>query len=271
MAFFLTDDNVKLYYEVTGQASQVLILIHGWSAHHAFFKRQLPELSKSYQVVSYDLRGHGLSEKPDDGYTIARYAQDLKNLMDFLNLKKVALAGWSMGTHIIFDYVKQFGCDRLTKLILIDMTAKLITEPDYGLGLYGKFTHEDNLGTLVAMNADWNAFAKAFVPAIYAKSGCRNPEDLAWNFTEALKNSPTVMTRMWISMSAQDYREVLPEITVPTLITFGEESFLYAKENSEYLGRMIPNSKVVGFPKCGHGLMLEDAEKFNAEVTAFLD
>ena len=270
MAYFLTDDNVKLFYDVTGEGDKTLVLIHGWSAHHDFFKKQIPELSKKYKIVSYDLRGHGASEIPENGYTIARYAQDLKNLIDFLQLKDVAVAGWSMGTHIIFDYVRQFGCSNLSKLILIDMTAKLITDENYTLGLYGKFTHEDNLGTLVTMNDSWSAFVDAFVPAIYARSGCRNQADLDWNFQEALKNSATVMTRMWITMSSQDYRDVLPEITVPTLITFGEESFLYAAENSEYLGSKIKDSKVVGFPKCGHGLMLEEPEKFNREVIDFI-
>lgn len=270
MPFFLTDDAVKLYYEVTGEGSQTLVLVHGWSASSLFFKRQIPELSKRYRVVSYDLRGHGRSERPENGYTIARYAQDLHNLLDFLQLRDVAVAGWSMGTHIIFDYVKQYGCEYLSKLILIDMSAKLITDDTYHVGLYGKFTHEDNLGVLVTINENWSGFMDAFVPAIYAKTGCKNPEDLKWNFEEAAKNSVTVMARMWITMSSQDYRDVLPKISVPVLVTYGEESCLYPAENSRYLGSQIPDAKVVGFAGCGHGLMLEDPDKFNREVSDFL-
>jgi len=270
MAYFLTDDNVKLFYETKGEGKKTIVLIHGWSAHHLFFKKQIPELSKDYKVVYYDLRGHGLSEVPDDGYTISRYAQDLKNLIDFLDLKEITLIGWSMGTHIMFDYVKQYGVNGIDKMVIIDMSAKLITDDAYKVGLYGKFTMEDNFGTMVSMNEDWKGFADAFVPAIYAKSGCKNKEDLEWNYAEAYKNSSTVMTRMWISMSAQDYREVLPKITVPTLITFGEESMLYTRENSEYLNEMIKDSKMVGFPNCGHGLQLEDADKFNKEVKDFI-
>jgi non-heme chloroperoxidase len=270
MAYFLTDDNVKLFYEVQGEGEKTIILIHGWSAHHLFYKKQIPELSKDYRVVCYDLRGHGLSETPDYGYTISRYAQDLKNLIDFLGLKNVSLVGWSMGTYVMFDYVQQFGFDGIEKMIIIDMTSKLITDDEYKFGLYGKFTMEDNLATMVAMNEDWKGFADAFVPAIYAKSGCKNKEDLQWNYEEAYKNSATVMTRMWVSMSSRDYRELLPKITVPTMITFGEESCLYNRENSEYLNQMIKGSKLVGFPNCGHGLQLEDAAKFNKEVKDFI-
>lgn len=270
MAYFLTDDNVKLFYEVKGEGQKTIVLIHGWSAHHLFYKKQIPELSKDYKVVYYDLRGHGLSERPDDGYTISRYAQDLKNLIDFLRLENVSLVGWSMGTHIMFDYVKQFGLDDIEKMIIIDMTAKLITDEEYHCGLYGQFSMEDNLATMVSMNENWKTFADAFVPAIYAKTGCKDKDDLQWNYEEAYKNSATVMTRMWISMSAQDYRDLLPSITVPTMIAFGEASCLYNRDNSEYLNRMIKDSKLVGFPNCGHGLQLEDAVKFNKEVKDFI-
>ncbi|MBU3217360.1 alpha/beta hydrolase (plasmid) [Clostridium estertheticum] len=270
MSYFLTDDNTKLYYETTGEGNKTILFIHGWSANHLFFKKQIQVLKNDYKVVSYDLRGHGLSEEPKNGYTIPRYAQDLKNLIDYFSLKSVVLVGWSMGTDIIFDYIKQFGCDNVEKIIIMDMTARLITDENYKVGLYGKFSHEDNLNTMVAMNENWKEFVNVFVPAIFAKSGCKNKEDLKWTYEEENKNSATVMTRMWVTMSSQDYRDILPKITVPTLITFGEESGLYPRENSEYLRDMIKGSKMVGFSNCGHSLMLEDPDKFNNEVKNFV-
>lgn len=270
MAFFLTDDDVKLYYQINGSHEQTVVLIHGWSAHHDFYKHQIPVLSQQYTVVSYDLRGHGQSEIPADGYTLARYAQDLNNLLDHLKLDNVSLIGWSMGTHIIFEYVRQFGNDRLEKLILVDMSAKLITEPGYPHGLYGQYSMEDNLANLVIMNDSWETFADAFVPAIYATNHDPDPDVLKWNFEEALKNSATVMTRMWISMSAADYRDVLALITVPTLITYGADGALYKPENSEYLHENIAGSTLLGFENCGHGLMIEDFKKFNTAVLGFI-
>lgn len=267
--YFLTDDNAKIYYEVKGEG-KTIVFIHGWSCNHMFFKKQVCVLSKKYKVVTYDLRGHGNSEITDDGYTLDRYAKDLKNLIAFLNLKDVVLVGWSMGTHIIFDYIKQFGCGNLSKISFIDMSPKLITDEKWTLGLYGKFSYEDDLNTLVPMNADWKEFAKGFIPAIFAKSGCRIKEDLEWSAEQADKNSATVMTRMWISMTSQDYRDVLPKITVPTLITHGEESYLYNADNSEHMRDVIKDSKLVSFPKCGHALFLEEPEMFNKAIMDFV-
>lgn len=270
MSYFLTSDNVKMYYGEKGTGKPV-VLIHGWSCSHLHFEKQIEELSKKFKVVYYDLRGHGLSEVPDYGLTLPRFAQDLKELIDHLNLKDVTLVGWSMGTSIIFDYVSQFGCNNIYKLCLIDMSPKLITDDNWKYGLYGKYSYEDNLNLLVELNADWNKFAGAFIPAIFAKSGCRDDKILNWAFEQAYKNSPDVMVRMWVSMSAKNYLSVLKDITVPTLITYGAESCLYPAENSEYLHKNIVKSKLVPFPKCGHYLFGEKPDMFNEELTKFIN
>lgn len=269
MAYFLTDDNTELFYKISGNGKKTIVFIHGWSANHLYFNKQINELSRKYTVVSYDLRGHGMSQISAEGYTISRYARDLKNLLEFLKLKKVILVGWSMGTHIMFDFVKQFGFQDIDKMVVIDMGAKLITDDQYQLGL---FRTEDNLATIVKIYYNWKEFADYFVPTIFSKSsGCRNKDELNWIFQETYKNSPMVMFRMWLSMSAQDYRDLLPKITIPTLITYGEESYFFPKESSEYLNQMIKISKLIGFPNCGHALQLEEAKWFNNELEKFID
>ncbi|SKC82990.1 alpha/beta fold hydrolase [Maledivibacter halophilus] len=269
MSYFLTSDNVKLYYEEHGEGKP-LILIHGWSCSHRFFKFQIAELAKYYRVIAYDLRGHGISEVPEFGINIPRYAEDLKDLITHLSLKDVSLVGWSMGTTIIFEYIKQFGCDNLSKLCFIDMTPKLITDESWTYGLYGDFSQGLNHETLDIMNKSWSEFCKGFIPAIFATSGCKDKELLDWAFKEALKNSENIMVRMWISMSYENYLDLLPKISVPVLITYGAESALYSPENSEYMGKKIPNSKVLPFPVCGHCLHLEKPEMFNEELLKFL-
>lgn len=81
MAFLETSDGVKLYYQVKGEGKPI-VLIHGWSADHTSFEPTFEALSENYQVISYDLRGHSRSEKPSHGYTLKRFATDLKELME---------------------------------------------------------------------------------------------------------------------------------------------------------------------------------------------
>jgi len=267
LPYFCTEDHAKIYYEDKGTGKPI-VLIHGWSCSRHHFAKQRKELFKSYRVITYDLRGHGDSERVDHGLTMAQFAKDLKDLVEYLDLEDVSFVGWSMGTHIIWEYVKNYGCDNLSKLCFIDMTPKLLTGEEWKFGLFNEFTHEQNLQTLSSMCVDWESHAEGFAPAMFAHD-FDNPQLLQWAIKEAKKNTPHVMINMWIAMASQDYREVLPQITVPCLITYGAESF-YCKENSEYIHSQIEHSKLVRFENCGHALHLEDEETFNKELIEFI-
>jgi pimeloyl-ACP methyl ester carboxylesterase len=78
------------------------------------------------------------------------------------------------------------------------------------------------------------------------------------------------MLSLWLSMAMQDFRDVLPLINVPVLITYGTQSALFRAENSVYQHENIKGSKLLAFEGCGHSLHMEDPEKFNREVMNFL-
>ncbi|MDQ0216034.1 pimeloyl-ACP methyl ester carboxylesterase [Oikeobacillus pervagus] len=267
MPFFCTEDHASLYFEDKGQGKPI-VFIHGWSCSRHHFSKQVNELKESYRVISYDLRGHGDSERVEHGLTMEQFAKDLKDLVNYLELEDVSFVGWSMGTHIIWEYVKQYGCDNVSNLCFIDMTPKLLTDEEWKLGLFGDFGHEKNLLTLASICKDWDAHVSAFTPGIFAPT-FDDPNLLEWMIKEAKRNTPHVMVNMWIAMAIQDYREVLPQITVPCLITYGTKSF-YSKENSEYIESKVPQSKLVEFEHCGHALHLEDTAKFNHELAQFI-
>src|SRR5690606_29285702 len=130
-------------------------LIHGWSASRKHFKKQINELAKHHRVICYDLRGHGDSSRVEQGLTMNQFAKDLRDLITYLKLEDVSLVGWSMGTHIIWEYVKNYGCDNIESLCFIDMTPKLLTDEEWDLGLFGDFEHEKNLRTLASIATDW--------------------------------------------------------------------------------------------------------------------
>jgi non-heme chloroperoxidase len=80
-----------------------------------------------------------------------------------------------------------------------------------------------------------------------------------------------VIICMWIALAMQDYRSILPQIPIPALITYGEESNYYAPANSQYIKAKIPDSRLVGFPGCGHAPHLQDPVIFNQELIKFLE
>ena len=103
MPFVITNDNVSIYYEVHGRGKPLLFL-PGWTCTTRFFRKNVESLSKDRKVVLMDFRGHGESEKVLHGHRIARYAMDVLNLIEALELDEVTLAGWSMGAAIAWNY-----------------------------------------------------------------------------------------------------------------------------------------------------------------------
>jgi pimeloyl-ACP methyl ester carboxylesterase len=269
MSYFLTDDAVKLFYDVCGKGEKTIILIHGGSASSRYYRKQVPELSKRYKVVTYDLRGHGASEIPDHGYNLRRMGQDLKNLIDFLQPGNVYIIGWSLGTAIMFSYIEQFGQDRLGGLIVVDMTAKVLTDENCKLGLYGNFTIEDSLNAIISINEGWDKLVPDLASAFFCDiDKCK--DDFEWVVNEELKNSESIMVRIWTQFPTIDQRHMLHQISVPTLITYGGAEKLYKKESSEYLHQSIRDSRLLRFENASHALFLEQADQFNKAVSEFI-
>jgi pimeloyl-ACP methyl ester carboxylesterase len=288
MPYYVTDDHVRLYYEVRGKGKPVL-LIHGLTANRRHFKKQTPELVQHFQVITLDLRGHGDSDAPEHDLTLNRLARDVKELLDYLDVAAFSVVGWSMGAHVVFEYVKQNYCPAIEKIAIIDMAPKLLKADDWSFGLPGiasgkpgDFGHEDNLRILAAMLGNWEVYSRIVVQRILNKSLFNakmefddqtefpGKADLPWLYEEARKNTPHAIVAFWISMSMQDYRPVLKKITVPCLITYGCESNYYPPENYAYMKTQIPQARVIPFERCGHALHIQDPEKFNRELLAFL-
>lgn len=273
MPIFTTDDGARIHYEEQGSGRPV-VPIHGWDANHRFFHKQVPALAERYRVVTFDLRGHGeseRSEKTEQGLTIQRCAKDVAGLIDALGLKDVTLVGWSMGSTIMLDYVRQQGCANLAGLCVLDMTPRLVAAPDWALGAGPSYDYEANFWFLTSIARDWPTVVEKFIPLMFSKSQPPRPEDLAWVKNQALDNTPHCMLNLWISMAATDHRDMLSSISVPTLLAFGGDGYFYGQKHGEYLKDHIPGSELVMFPDCGHALHLQDPDGVNRALLSFLD
>jgi len=288
MPFFRTDDRINLFYDISGEGESV-VLIHGLTANHRFFKKQIPVLKKHFQVIAIDLRGHGQTEASSDSLTLTRLAKDVKQLLEHLKILKTSFIGWSMGAHVIFEYIKNYSCKEIKKIVIIDMGPKIMKSADWNFGLpgiisrkQGDFSHEDNLYLLSVMLDNWEAYSKVVAQRILNKSlfnekmefnaaaDFKGKEDLSWLYEEERKNKACVIAAFWIAMAMQDYRPLLKNITVPCLLTYGTESNYYPPENYEYMQKQIRDARIIPFDGCGHALHIQDPELFNKAVINFL-
>ena len=110
---------IDLYYEDHGSGSPV-VLIHGWPLSGASWEKQTAALlAAGHRVITYDRRGFGRSSKPATGYNYDTFAADLDKVLKKLDLKKVALVGFSMGSGEVTRYLGKYGSKRVRKAVLI--------------------------------------------------------------------------------------------------------------------------------------------------------
>lgn len=267
MSYFKTSDNVNIYYEINGEGIPI-IFIHGFSESGDIFRIQKRVLSKLYKIITYDIRGHGKSDKVEYGLNIDRASLDLKELIEHLGLNKVMVVAWSMGASVLFQYIDKFDTEKLQKIIIVDKSPKMINDVDWDLGLYhGKYNIENWKEDLSLLRNDFDKFTKKFTENMSPNLSEREFEIAS---AKLEKNSPKVLYEFWKSMGENDYRDTLKKIDIETLIVFGGKSRLYSIHAGEYLKKNTRKSKLEIFYKNGHLLVLENPRRFNKVLEDFI-
>ncbi len=266
MAYIHTNDGVKIHYEETGQG-RPLVLIHGWTCSGRFFKRNVDELGKSCRVINMDLRGHGESDKPDWGYRISRMAKDVRDLIQALGLKDVTLLGWSMGGSVIWSYLDLFGNENLAKVVIVDQSPRQYVNAEWAWG--GGCIDAGALAVLTTrLEYDVETVSRGTV------LGCltREPssEEEAFFVAEMGKCPGWIQGAIMADHTHLDWRDLLPQIHIPTLVLVAKKSKIFPWQGSAYVGEQIPGAETVIFEEGGHMLFYEEPEKFNRVVRDFV-
>lgn len=262
--FFTVNDGTRLHYWQAGEG-KTLLMIHGWTQSAAAFKYNISKLSEKYKVIAVDLRGHGESDKPTHGYRLSRFAKDIHDLILGLDLKDVTILGWSMGCSVIWSYWDLFGSERLSKIILVDEPGWLLKTEENDLGLW---SYDELLANVEAINADKVAYTKALIDGLLTKK--MPEEDVQFLIAENLKMPAEYTARLAIIHWFLDWRDIIPTISLPTMIIGGKKSFVNW-HSQVWNNEMIPGSKLELFEDRGHLMFFEEPEKFNKIVSDFID
>lgn len=135
MPFIETEDvqrneNVYLNYQDHGDG-QPVILIHGWPLSHKMWEHQVQALvNAGFRCIAYDRRGFGDSDRPWRNYDYTSLAQDLRALIEQLDLRDCILVGFSMGGGEVVRYLSMFGNDRVDKAVLISSIIPIVKKTD---------------------------------------------------------------------------------------------------------------------------------------------
>ena len=255
-------NDCDIYYEIHGQGDP-LVLIMGLRRNVEWWYRQLPVLAEHFQVIVFDNRGAGRSDKPVMEYSIRLFAEDTAGLMDALGLKSAGILGYSMGGYIAQELALNYP-DKINKMILASTGCggdrAVLMSPDR----LEKFQANADLKPEEILRKDMDIyFSDKFVE--------QNPEKVEEFIEISLRHyqPADAFFRQFDACLRHDTVDRLKRLTVPTLIMTGDDDPLVPPENSHVLKELIPHAELVVIPGGHHCVMIEKADQYNQKVINF--
>lgn len=275
MTHFIADDGAKIHLKISGEGSP-LVMLHGWTASHQEWFPFLPMLHQRHTVYRWDARGHGGHPENNDAMpSVERMARDLANLLEHYQLEQVTAVGHSMGALTLWQYIRDFGTSHLSKLCCIDQSPKLLTDEHWNHGIYGDFNGEKAAALMSSLRDD---FAEGVLKLTAFGLNARAREKYlagasGWERSRAALQAqdPAPLIDCWASLTAADYRDVLSQIDVPTMLVYGGESNFYGPETAHYVARQIPQAILHIYEGTDHSPHQWQRERFANELMAFID
>jgi non-heme chloroperoxidase len=263
--------NIDLYYEDHGTGKPV-VLIHGWPLSGASWEKQAAALlSAGHRVILYDRRGFGRSSQPAVGYNYDTFAEDLHKVITKLDLRDVALVGFSMGGGEVARYLGKYGSERVNKAVFIaSVPPFLLKTADNPEGVDGGVFE----GIEKAIAADRPAFLSAFLANFYnvdvlkGKGISDQVVQSSWNIAVGASAKGTLdCVPAW----GTDFRNDLASINVPTLVIHGDDDrILPIAATGMRTQKAVKGARLVVVEGGPHGLTWTHAERVNRELLEFL-
>ena len=264
--------DIKTRYWQEGNEGSPIVLIHGLGGYIENWELNLAPLSKHHQVFAIDLVGCGLTEKPSVPYSIPYLAKFVQDFMALKTIEKPSLIGHSIGAGIAIELylMNPTNVDKLTlvgglgfgRKLALDF--RLLSIPFFGERLIGP-SREGLLQFFQLLLYDHALITDEMVDAAYERSSLPGAPEA---YLATLRSSANFLGLK--RNLVQKTKENSSRITVTTAIIWGKEDKVIPVEQAPIAEKMLPNSSIHVFDKCGHMPQIECAEEFNRVVLEFL-
>ena len=254
-------NGIQINYELSGRRdAPVVVLSHSLGSSLVMWNPQRDSLEPHFQVLRYDIRGHGNSDAPSEAYTLELLGDDAIGLMDALGIDRVHWVGLSMGG-MIGQCLALNHPHRLRSLALCDTSAIIPEDAQPIWKERLKTLRDKGVGALLQETME-----RWFTPSFL------------------ILNSPmlSIIRKQFLATSVEgfigcveairklNYLDRLAEIKIPTLILVGEDDPGTPVAASKAMHERIPNSKLVVLQSARHLSNVEQSEAFNATLIKFL-
>jgi non-heme chloroperoxidase len=253
----------SIYYEHYAGDGTPVVLVHGWGMGARIWDLTLPVLLEAgHEVVVYDHRCCGRSDKDFAGATTRSNAEDLVKLIDATGVSKPVVVGWSFGAAIVAEAAGMLG-DRIAAIALVGPPTPRYTQAE---GYPHGGTAEIMEQTLAALRDTRPEFLHGLTEGVCHTNPGANA--IEWMWQMFMETSPRADDGLR-DLGEIDHREVLPTIEVPALVCRGAHDAVVDPAIAGVCADLLPNSRLVEFADSGHAPFIEERERFNGELLAF--
>jgi microsomal epoxide hydrolase len=250
---FTTSDGVRLRYIEEG-AGETLLFVPGWLMPAEIWRRQIDHFARKHRVIALDPRSQGDSQVAELGNDVLRRSEDLHELIEHLQARRVVLVGWSLGVLEALLYVRTHGDDRLAALVLVDNSVG--ENPPQGGDPDIRYEEGPR-----DRRRDMATFVKAMFnspqPAPY----------LDWLTDQVMRTPPAAsVSLLKIPFPRTFWRATIYETRKPLFYAVTGS----LKGQADSLQRKRKDTSTEVFEGAGHALFIDQAGRFNASLDAFL-
>lgn len=254
-------EGVRIAYRRAGDGPP-LVLLHGNPLDSREWRRQFDGLSDAFTVVAWDMPGCGRSSDPPETWSISDYVRCLASFIQALDLDRPHILGLSFGSGLALELYHRY--PRIPRsLILASAYA------GWAGSLSPEAVEQRKQGMLRLISSSPDQLASNLIPTLLTESA---PPKLVEELRAILLEFHPVGQRaiLGAGFAEHDLRDVLPTVTVPTLLLYGDRDARSPMTVAEQLHASIPGSQLIVIPGAGHLSDMEAPDRFNAEVAAFL-
>jgi pimeloyl-ACP methyl ester carboxylesterase len=257
-------NGIDVYYEVQG-TGEPMVLIPYLAADQACYAFQVADYAKDFTCYTVDLRGAGLSGKPEGAYTTELLADDVAAFMQAVNLDRAHIAGLSLGAAASLWLAAKYPA-RVKSLSLHSAWDQ--SDP-FLRAVVGTWRVMATALDSVTEMAIQGIFPWCFTPELYAAR-----PDYIESLADFVRSRPMPTVDAFLRQSeavlTHDARAALGSIQAPTLVTFGRHDLVTSTRFAAPLTEGIANSELIVFDDCSHAPIYENAEEFNQRTLEFL-
>ena len=276
MGTITTKDGVEIFYKDWGpRDAQPLVFHHGWPLSSDDWDAQLLYfLGKGYRVIAHDRRGHGRSSQVSDGHDMDHYAADASAVVEHLDLKNAVHIGHSTGGGEVARYVARYGQPqgRVAKAVLVSSVPPLMVKTKDNPGGTPIEVFDNFRAALAANRAQFYIDVASGPFYGFNRPNAKVFQGVIQNWwRQGMIGSAKAHYEGIKAFSETDQTEDLKAITVPTLVTQGDDDQIVPIDDASRLSiKLLKNGTLKVYPGYPHGMLTIHADVINPDLLTFI-